>query len=135
MRSMTNRLIILSCLIIFLLISCHKDEIPYDKENLISGNWEFVVSSEEASYTLYHMNRTSDFSDKYGSIYFGSDGKFSFKGSWGFTGQPTMFSGTWSPKNDTIIFIELTQPFAESWKIAIKKLDQKSMDYYYLYNL
>ena len=135
MNSMTNRLIFLYSLIIFLLTGCQKDDIPFDKENLIIGNWEFVVSSEEASYTLYHMNRTSDFSEKYGSMYFGSDGKFSFKGSWGFTGQPTMFSGSWSPENDTLIYIEKTQPFTESWKIAIKKLDQKSMEYYYLYNL
>ena len=119
---------------IFLFVSCNKDEIPFDKDNPITGNWEFVVSSEEPSYTLYHMKRTAELSEKYGSLYFGPEGEFKNANSWGFTGQPTMFTGTWSAQNDTIILVEMTLPFAEKWKMAIKKLDKNTMEYYFLYD-
>jgi hypothetical protein len=120
--------------ILFLIPGCNKDDIPYDKVHPINGNWEFVVSSEEPSYTLYHMKRTSELSEKYGSLYFGPEGEFKNANSWGFTGQPTMFTGTWSAQNDTIILVEMTFPFTEKWKMAIKKVDKESLEYYFLYD-
>jgi hypothetical protein len=119
---------------IFLFVSCNKDEIPFDKDNPITGNWEFVVSSEEPSYTLYHMKRRAELSEKYGSIYFGPEGEFKYKSAWGIAAQPCLFTGTWSAQNDTVILVEMTQPSLEKWKMAIKKLDKESLEYYFLYN-
>jgi hypothetical protein len=119
---------------IFFFIKCNKDDITFDKDHPIMGNWEFVISSEETNHTLYHMKRTAKLSEKYGSLYFGPDGEFKNKNSWGFTGQPTMFTGTWSAQNDTLILVQIVQPFSETWKMAMKKLDKESLEYYFLYD-
>jgi hypothetical protein len=126
---------VLSGYLIFQILSgCGKDDIPVDKDNLIEGNWEFTVSSEEPGYTLYHLKRTDKLSEKYGSMNFNEDRSYSFKGAWGFTGQPWLFTGTWSVVNDTLISVEMIQPFQETWKMAITKLDKKYLDYYYQYD-
>jgi hypothetical protein len=118
---------------IFLSISCSKDEIHFDKNHPIIGNWEFVISSEETTYTLYHMKRTADLSYKFGSVAFGAEGVFKKIDSWGFSGQPTTFGGTWAAQNDSLILVEMTQPFQETWKMVIKKLNKESMEFYYLF--
>jgi hypothetical protein len=119
---------------IFLFVSCNKNEIPFDKDNPITGNWEFIVSSEETNYTLYHMKRTAELSEKYGSLYFGVEGEFKNISAWGFTGAPTQFTGTWSAQNDALILVEVKLPFTETWKMVIRKLDKKTMVYYFLYD-
>jgi hypothetical protein len=119
--------------LLILIPSCNKDDFLFDKDHPILGNWEFVTASEEESYTLYHMKRMADFSDKFGSINFGTGGEFKNMGAWGIAAQPTLFTGTWSAQNDKIILVEMTLPFAEKWKMVVKKLDREHLDYYYLY--
>ena len=121
-------------LMIFVLTGCLKDPIPIDMENLIVGNWEFVVSSEEPLYTLYHLKRVAVFPEKYGSVSFSADGNFSYRGAWGFTGQPTLFTGTWRAGNDTLVFVNMARPFEETWNMAIKIVDKENLEYYFLYN-
>ena len=121
-------------LILFLTFSCNKNEIPIDKNNLLVGYWEFIVSSEEPTHTVYHMKRTRNFSEKYSSTNFSIDGVYSYRGSFGIAGQPTLFMGTWTSINDTLVFIDLESPFNESFRLAIKVLNKTNMDYYYLNN-
>jgi hypothetical protein len=121
-------------LLLYTLSGCGKDDIPVDKDHLIIGNWEFIETEEMESLTIYHMKRTSSLSGKYGSTWFSPDGNYLFNGSWGFTGQSWQFNGTWSAVNDTLISVEMIQPFQETWKMAITKLDKNYLDYYYLYD-
>jgi len=118
---------------LFLFTRCGKDELNYDKDNPLLGNWELIVSSEEPSYTLYHMKRTAEFQEKYGSLFFGADNKFLYRSSWGFAGQIVKVSGTWSALNDTLFRIETGEPFRETWKIALTKINKETMEYYFLY--
>lgn len=126
---MLPRIVILICTISLLLFSsCRKVEI-IDKDNLLIGYWESVSSSEEESGTIYHMKRIDYFRDKYGTMFFSEDGNFALRSSWGFTGQPTTFNGNWQAVNDSVLQINIVQPFAESWKIVIKTVNKDSMEY------
>lgn len=119
---------------ICLFAGCNKDDIPIDKSQLLIGNWEFVVTSEEDSRTVYHMQRTKDFSEKEGAISFSANSEYSYRGRFGFTGQLFLCTGTWQALNDTLIQIQMVYPFQETSKIAIKSLDKNKLEYYYVYN-
>ncbi len=131
--SMLPRIVtVICCFSLLMLSACREVEIT-DKDNLLIGYWESVSSTEEESGTIYHMKRIDYFRDKYGTMFFSADGNFALRSSWGFTGQPTNFTGTWAALNDTVLQIEIAQPFQEDWKIAIKKVNREAMEYYYVY--
>lgn len=127
-------LILLPAVFICLLAACNKDDIPVDKNQLLIGNWEFVVTSEEDSRTVYHMQRTKDFSENDGAISFSADSGYRYRGRFGFTAQPFLFTGTWQALNDTLMQIQMEYPFQETSKIAIKSLDKNKLEYYYVDN-
>jgi hypothetical protein len=126
--------IFLPIVFICLLTSCNKDDIPIDKSQLLIGNWEFVISSEEDSRTVYLMQRTKDFSEKDGAISFSADSGYRYRGRFGVTAQPFLFTGTWQALNVTLMQIQMEFPFQETSKIAVKLLDKYKLEYYYVNN-
>jgi hypothetical protein len=99
------REIILYTVFLLLLImqGCKNDDIIFDKNNLLLGNWEFQNSSEEFENTVYHMKRTKLLTEKYGTMKFSADGGFSWYQSTGFAGQLTLITGNWIAVNDSVI--------------------------------
>ncbi len=123
---------------IFVLIfsGCGEDDFIIDRDNLLIGNWEVLQSTETFDNTIYQMKRTKIFSDKYGSMYFGKDSVYQVRDSWGFGAQPMVFEGTWFSINDTLIQVKMQSPFyGNEFRLAFPLLNEKEMEYYYIYDL
>ena len=89
-----------------LLLSCNKDEIGIDKDNLLIGVWNF--SDYQGNTNIYQ--RSHEFTNK-NCYQFNNDGTLIERKNAGFCGTPPVtysdYEGIWSILNDTLIEINV----------------------------
>jgi len=101
-----KRLALLSILLGSLFISCAKDEIKIDPDNLLIGIW--IYSHFQDNTGIYIRNQ--DFVDNH-CYKFNSDGTLIERKNSGWCGTPPItyadYTGSWTVLNDTLIQIKV----------------------------
>jgi hypothetical protein len=101
-----KKLSLLSIILTFILLSCTKDKIEIDPDNLILGVWNY---SEYIDNTQVYT-RGNEFSDNPG-YKFNSDGTLMERKNAGWCGTPPItysdYRGKWTILNDTLIRVEV----------------------------
>ncbi len=119
----TNKLrilkIVLSLFLAFTLISCNENnDITYNPDNLLLGNWEFV--SYNSNTTTF--KRVSNFSENKGGVSFKLGDVFIERSS-GFCGTPPIsfhnYEGNWQQENDIINIITSYLQGDFQWEIHL----------------
>ena len=118
---------ILTLVLCSLLLSCTKEEIKIDPDNLLIGTWD---------YTGYHNNmsiytRSLDFSDNH-CYRFNSDGTLVERNISGWCATPPVsydnYDGTWTILNDTLIQIHVEYwGGMRDYKMGINSVDRDSL--------
>lgn len=110
-----------------LLLSCNKDDITIDPDNLLVGTW--IYTGNRNNLDVY--SRSLGFEDKH-CYRFNLDGTMQERNIAGWCGTPPVsysnYEGTWNIQDDSIIYIN-----AEYWggtrayKLGIHSLDSDSL--------
>jgi hypothetical protein len=97
-----KRLFSIMVLVGFALVSCDKEKIVIDPDNLMLGTWSYVDFTDGVSY----FNRTEEFTENH-CYKFNSDGTLVERKNSGWCGTPPItyadYDGTWRILNDSII--------------------------------
>jgi len=122
-----NKFILSVLLVSFLSVSCSKDEIKIDPDNLLLGTWNYSEYQNDASVFI----RSSEFADNPG-YKFSSDGTLVERKNTGWCGTPPVsygdYTGTWSVLNDTLIEINTTYWGGEiSYKLDIQTVNSNTL--------
>lgn len=114
-------------LVSLLLVSCSKEEIPVDPDNLLIGTWTHAEYNDNASvYT-----RATGFNENPG-YKFCSDGTLIERRNSGWCGTPPVsygnYDGTWTVLNDTLIRVNTTYWGGDlSYKLDIETVNSKTL--------
>jgi len=122
-----KKLYILTIILYALLVSCTKDEIKIDPNNLLIGTW---------NYAGYHNNvsvyaRSLDFSDNH-CYKFNSDGTLVERNIAGFCATPPVsydnYDGTWTILYDTLILIHVNYyDGMRTYRLGINSVNRDSL--------
>jgi Lipocalin-like domain len=101
-----KKILLLNIILSFLPLSCNKDEIEIDKDNLLIGTWN--LSRYDVNEKIYSRSRT--FSHTY-CYQFNADGTLIERNLAGFCATPpvsyTDYQGNWSMINDSLIKVNV----------------------------
>ncbi len=122
-----NKFILSVLLVSFLSVSCSKDEIKIDPDNLLLGTWNYSEYQNDASVFI----RSSEFANNPG-YKFSSDGTLVERKNTGWCGTPPVsygdYTGTWSVLNDTLIEINTTYWGGEiTYKLDIQSVNSNTL--------
>ena len=122
-----NKFILSVLLVSFLSVSCSKDEIEIDPDNLLLGTWNYSEYQNDASVFI----RSSEFANNPG-YKFSSDGTLVERKNTGWCGTPPVsygdYTGTWSVLNDTLIEINTTYWGGEiTYKLDIQSVNSNTL--------
>jgi len=114
-------------LVSLILVSCSKEEITFDPDNLLIGIWNHSEYNDNTSvYT-----RADEFTDNPGYKFY-SDGTLIERRNSGWCGTPPIsygdYNGTWSVLNDTLIRVNSTYWGGDiSYKLDIQTVNSKTL--------
>jgi hypothetical protein len=122
-----KKLYILTIILFSLLVSCTKDEIKIDPNNLLIGTWNYAGYSNNVS--IYA--RSLSFSDNY-CYQFNSDGTLVERSISGWCATPPVsyanYDGTWTVLNDTLIQIQVEYwGGTRDYKLGINSVTRDSL--------
>ena len=126
-----KRLALLSVFLVFLFISCTKEEIKIDQDNLLIGIW--IYSNFQDNTAIY--TRDQEFTDNH-CYKFNSDGTLNERKNSGWCGTPPIsyadYTGSWSVLNDTLIQIKVGYwGGTMSYKLDIESVSTDSLKVQY----
>jgi hypothetical protein len=102
---MIKALSILPVLLV-LMVSCSKDEIPFDPDNMLIGTWTYSAYEDE----VWVFERKAEFTDNI-CYKFSPDGTVTERKNSGWCGTPPItyadYPGTWSIATDTLILVDV----------------------------
>jgi Lipocalin-like domain len=101
-----KKILLLNIILCLLPLSCRKDEIKIDKDNLLIGTWN--LSRYDVNEKIYSRSRT--FSQTY-CYQFNADGTLIERSLAGFCATPPVsysdYQGNWSMINDSLIKVDV----------------------------
>jgi hypothetical protein len=124
---MKNNYLLFLFLISFL-ISCTKDEINIDDNNLLIGVWNYSDYKDNSAV----FTRSTDFTDNH-CYKFNSNGTLVERKNSGWCGTPPIsyadYEGTWSLQNDTIITIKVDYwGGVTSYSLDIESINENTLE-------
>ncbi|MFN8240779.1 MAG: hypothetical protein U0X39_08520 [Bacteroidales bacterium] len=129
-----NKHILLILLAVFT-VSCQKEKITIDPDNLLLGTWQYSDYSGDMS--VYTRNESFD-KDKPGYT-FKPDGTLVERKNSGFCGTPPItyadYDGTWVPESDSVILVNVGYWGGQmTYRLKIADINEHSLYVRHIYS-